>query len=145
MNVSLLYTLDVSHSTGGNPVRSSILWVKAGARRPVWFHPLKLTFPNNSRSPGQWVTLTYEIGISPIIVKKNKLTNFTASISEVVRGLFLPPTKLRPQKHVTMFTNRKRVYITRARVQMLILEYLHDCKCDLVCLLKYQIIVDCTK
>ncbi len=28
----------------------------------------------------------------------------------MVRGHFLPPAKLRPQKNVTMFTNRKRVY-----------------------------------
>ncbi len=45
-----------------------------------------------------------------LLLKKNKLTNFTASVSEVVRGHFLPPAKLRPQKNVTMFTNRKRVY-----------------------------------
>ncbi len=56
--------------------------------------------------------LTYagKIGIYPVIVKKNKLKNFIASISEAVRGLFLPPAKLRPKKIVTMFTNRKRVY-----------------------------------
>ncbi len=53
--------------------------------------------------------LTYEgkIVISPVIVKKNKLTDFIASVSEAVSGIFLPPAKLRPQKNVTMFTNRK--------------------------------------
>ncbi len=40
------------------------------------------------------------------LLLKNKLTNF----SEAVRGLFLPPAKLRPQNNVTMFTNRKMVY-----------------------------------
>ncbi len=56
--------------------------------------------------------LTYagKIGICTVFVKKNKLTDFIASVSEAVRGLFLPPPKLRPQKNVTMFTNRKRVY-----------------------------------
>ncbi len=54
-----LYTLDVSHSTGGNPVRSSILWVKACAGRPIWFRPLKLTFSNHG--PGQWVTLHMQV------------------------------------------------------------------------------------
>ncbi len=44
------------------------------------------------------------------LLLKNKLTNFTASVSEAVRGLFLPPVKLRPQKNLTMFTNRKSVY-----------------------------------
>ncbi len=44
-----------------------------------------------------------------LLLKKNKLTNFTARVSEAVRGLFLPPVKLHPQKNVTMFTNRKRV------------------------------------
>ncbi len=44
------------------------------------------------------------------LLLKNKLTDFIASVSEAVRGIFLPPPKLRPQKNVTMFTNRKRVY-----------------------------------
>ncbi len=44
-----------------------------------------------------------------LLLKKNKLTDFIASVSEAVRGLFLSPDKPRPQKHVTMFTNRKRV------------------------------------
>ncbi len=43
------------------------------------------------------------------LLLKNKLTDFIASVSEAVRGLFLPPAKLRPQKKLTMFTNRKRV------------------------------------
>ncbi len=46
----------------------------------------------------------------PVIVKKIKLTNFIDNVSEAVSGIFLPPTKLRPQKKITMFTNRKRVY-----------------------------------
>ncbi len=33
VSLSVLYTLDVSHSTGGNPDRSSILWVSTG--RPI--------------------------------------------------------------------------------------------------------------
>ncbi len=55
--------------------------------------------------------LTYAglIGIYTVIVEKNKLTDFIASVSEAVRGLFLSPDKPRPQKHVTMFTNRKMV------------------------------------
>ncbi len=55
--------------------------------------------------------LTYAglIEIYTVIVEKNKLTDFIASVSEAVRGLFLSPDKPRPQKHVTMFTNRKRV------------------------------------
>ncbi len=44
------------------------------------------------------------------LLLKNKLTEFIASISEEVRGPFLPPAMLRPQKNVTMFNNRKRVY-----------------------------------
>ncbi len=44
------------------------------------------------------------------LLLKNKLTDIIASVSEAVRGLFLPPAKLRPQKNLTMFTNRKRVY-----------------------------------
>ncbi len=44
------------------------------------------------------------------LLLKNKLTDFIASVCEAVRRLFLPPAKLRPQKNVTMFTNRKRVY-----------------------------------
>ncbi len=53
-----------------------------------------------------------KIVFSPVTIKKNKLTNFIASVSEAVRGIFLPPPKLRPQKNITMFTNRKRVYTT---------------------------------
>ncbi len=75
--LSLLYTLDVSRSTWGNPVRLSILWVKVCAGQPIWFCPLKLNFSNDSRGPVQWVTLhtQVKIGISPVIVKKqvNKL------------------------------------------------------------------------
>ncbi len=41
---------------------------------------------------------------------KNKLTDFIASASEAVSGIFLPPPKLRPQKKRTMFTNMKNVY-----------------------------------
>jgi len=37
--------------------------------------------------------------------------NFIAIISEVVRGIFLSTPKLHPRKNITMFTNRKRVYI----------------------------------
>ncbi len=47
------------------------------------------------------------------LLLKNKLTNFIASVSEAVSGIFLPPTKLRPQKNVTMFTNMKWVYISQ--------------------------------
>ncbi len=50
--------------TGGNPVRSSILWVKACAGHPIWFHPLKLTFSNNNRSPVQWVTLHMQVNLN---------------------------------------------------------------------------------
>ncbi len=35
LTVSLSFTLDVSHSTGGNPVRSSILWVSRPNVRPT--------------------------------------------------------------------------------------------------------------
>ncbi len=41
---------------------------------------------------------------------KNKLTDFIASASKAVSGIFLPPLKLRPQKNLTMFTNLKNVY-----------------------------------
>ncbi len=110
VSLSLLYTLDGSHSTGGSPVRSSIL-VKVCTDRPIWFHPLKLTFLNNCRGPGQWVTLHIQVKLEFLqLLLKNKITYFIASVSEAVRGLFLPPAKLHPQKNITMFTNRKRVY-----------------------------------
>ncbi len=44
------------------------------------------------------------------LLLKNILTDFIASVSEAVSGIFLPPAKLRTQKNITMFTNRKRVY-----------------------------------
>ncbi len=98
-------------STGGNSVRSSILWVKACAGRPIWFRPLKLTFSKNNHGPGQWVTLHVQVKSEFLqLLLKYKLTDFIASVSEAVRGIFLPPPKLRPQKNLTMFTNRKRVY-----------------------------------
>ncbi len=108
-----VFTIQVRcDSTGGNPVRSSILWVKACAGRPIWFRPLKLTFSNNNRVPGQWVTLHMQVKSEFLqLLLKNKLTDFIASVSEAVRGIFLPPPKLRPLKNVTMFTNRKRVYM----------------------------------
>ncbi len=31
------------------------------AGRPIWVRPLKLTFSNNSRGPGQWVTLYMQV------------------------------------------------------------------------------------
>ncbi len=87
-----------ARSTGGNPVRLSILWVKACAGRPIWFRPLKLTF-SNKNCDSEW----------PYISRLNR--NFSSySVSEAVRGIFLPPPKLRPQKIFTMFTNRKGVY-----------------------------------
>ncbi len=50
---------------------------------------------NNNQGPAQWVILYVDkIGFSPLIKKKNKLTNFIASISEAVSGLLLPPPKL---------------------------------------------------
>ncbi len=77
VNLFLLYTLDVSHSTEGNPVRSSILWVKACAGRPIWFRPLKVTFSNNSRGPGQSGTLHMQVKseLLQLLLKKqaNKL------------------------------------------------------------------------
>ncbi len=89
-----------------------LFFEKACEGRPIWFRLLKLAFSNNSRGPGQWVTLHMQIKSEflQILLKKNKQTNFTASISEVVRGLFLPPAKLRPQKNFWTFANRKRVY-----------------------------------
>ncbi len=122
MNLSLLYTLDVSHSTGGNPVRLSILWIKLRVDRPIWFCPLMLAFSNSSRGPGQSVALHMPVKSKCLqLLLKNKLTNFTASVNEVFRGLFMPPPKLRPQKNVTMFTNRKGVYrmVVRMRKVML--------------------------
>lgn len=52
------------------------------------------------------------------LLLKNKLTDFIASVSEAVRGIFLLPAKLRPQKNVTMFTNRKRVYTTSCELSL---------------------------
>ncbi len=34
---------------------------KSVCARPIWFRPLKLTFSNNNRSPGQWVTLHMQV------------------------------------------------------------------------------------
>ncbi len=52
--------------------------------------------------------LTYagKIKKYPVIVKKNKPTDFITSVSEAVRGLFLPPPKLHPQKNVTLLTDK---------------------------------------
>ncbi len=104
VSLSLLYTLDVSHSTGGNPARSTILWVSTC--RPI--SSVKVNQITPSRTVCRYTALTYsgKIGISQVIVKKNKLTDFIASVSEAVSGIFLPPPKLRPQKNITMFTNR---------------------------------------
>ncbi len=105
VNLSLLYTLRCESL---NRRESSQSFECAG--RPIWFRLLKLIFSNNNRGPGQWVTLHMQVKseFRQLLLKK-KLTNFTVSVSEAVRGLFLHPAKLRPQKNVTMFTNRKRV------------------------------------
>ncbi len=85
-----------------------------------------LTFSNKSRGPGQSVALHTLVKSKCLqLLLKNKLTNFTASANEAVRGLFMPPPKLRPQKNVTMFTNRKGVYGMVVRMRKLILMMLH--------------------
>ncbi len=87
VSLSLLYTLDVSHSTGGNPVRSSKLWVKVCAGRKIWFRSLKLTFLNNNHGPGQWVTLHMQVKSEFLqLLLKNKLTDFIASVSKARSG-----------------------------------------------------------
>ncbi len=48
-----------------------------------------------------------------LLLRKNNLTNFIASVSEAVKGIFLPPPKLRPKKNITMFTNRKGFFLAK--------------------------------
>ncbi len=72
-------------------------------------------------------TYAGKIWTSPVIVKKNKLTNFTAIVSEAVRGLFLPPDKLRPQKNLTMFTNRRKVYTALIEINYTV--FIKCCSC----------------
>ncbi len=71
--------------------------------RPIWFRPLKLTFSNNNRGPGQWVTLHMQVKSEFLQLLLKKRTNFTASVSEAFRGIFLPSPKLRPQKNITVY------------------------------------------
>ncbi len=76
--------IDVSYSTGGNLVRSSILCVKACAGRPIWLRTLKSTFSNNSRGPGPGVRdLTYASKIGYEILFQIKAIFFKLSIHQI--------------------------------------------------------------
>ncbi len=85
-----VFTIQVRcDSTGGNSVRSSILWVKACAGWPIWFRPLKLTFSNNNHGPGQWVTLHMQVKSEFLqLLLKKQANRLIASVSEAVSRSF---------------------------------------------------------
>ncbi len=67
---------------------------------------VKVNISNNNRGPRQCTLCTLHMQVKSEFLQlllKNKLTDFIASVSEAVSGIFLPPPKLRPQKNNNVY------------------------------------------